>query len=615
MSFPPSPLGLRPESDARPSSFVSVLRGRALRQAERRAFTFLRDGEEEGGALSYSELDLRARALGALLQDLGADGERAMLLYPGGLEFVSAFYGCLYGGVIAVPAYPPHPSRITHTLPRLQAIISDSGATLALTTGSILSRIEPLLEENPLLASLHWVATDELGADGAQEWREPQLDGGRLAFLQYTSGSTAEPKGVMVSHANLLENSALIRQCFENGPESHCVLWLPPYHDMGLIGGVVQPVFAGFPATLMTPATFLQRPLRWLEAISRYRGTVCGGPNFAYDLCVSKTTPEQRAALDLSSWEAAFNGAEPVRAETLRRFAEAFAPSGFRPRAFYPCYGLAEATLILTGGLKSEAPVVRVFDAAALGQDRVAEAGADTRDVRALAGCGRNRPPNRLVIVNPETAEECGAGEIGEIWFAGPSAAAGYWNKPEETERTFRARLAGTGEGPFLRTGDLGFLLDGELFVTGRLKDLIIIAGRNHYPQDVERTAEQSHPALRPGCCAAFPVSVDGEERLVIAAEVERRFSTKNHPAGSDGEGTAGADVADAAGLIELSVRRAVAEQHDLHVTAVVLLRTGGIPKTSSGKIRRHACRAEYLAGRLAAFESQGAAPPEPAFN
>jgi len=590
-------------STSEPSTLVELLRWRALRQPERRAYTYLIDGEEEESHLTYAELDGQARAIGALLQRCRARGERALLLYPPGLEFVAAFFGCLYGGSIAVPVYPPHPARLNQTMPKLQAIASDAQPLVALTTSPILSIVEPMLAQAPDFQAMRWLATDTVTSDMAEEWQEPAVSSNTLAFLQYTSGSTAAPRGVMLTHGNLLYNSALIHQCFEHTSDSQGVIWLPPYHDMGLIGGVLQPLYGGFPVTLMSPLAFLQRPLRWLQAISRYKATTSGGPNFAYDLCVRKITPEKRATLDLSSWEVAFNGAEPVRAETLDRFAAAFEPGGFRREAFYPCYGLAEATLIVAGGLKAAPPVVHTVQGSALEHNRVVAASSENEGTRKLVGCGQSLLDQKIVIVDPESFTECPPDQVGEIWVSGPSIAQGYWNRPEETEATFRAYLADTGEGPFLRTGDLGFLKDTELFVTGRLKDLIIIGGHNHYPEDIEWTVERSHPSLRPGCCAAFSVDVEGEEQLVVVAEVERRHRPGQRQvrveSDLDPEHRLSLDVK----AVVRAIRQAVAEHHELQVYAVLLLEPNSIPKTSSGKIQRHACRAKFLAGSLKALE------------
>ncbi len=537
-------------SRVRPSTPAGLLRLRAAEQADREAYLFLGDGEAETERLTWGELDGRARAIAAALRETVPPGGRALLLYPPGLEFVAAFFGCLYAGVVAVPAYPPRLNDRSQS--RLRSIARDAEPRAALTTSSIAAAAGVISERVPELACSRWIATDALASGGVTDFPEP--DPSSIAFLQYTSGSTAEPKGVMVTHANLAHNERMIGEAFGMDEESVVVGWLPVYHDMGLIGNVLQPLHAGARCVLMPPVSFLQRPRRWLEAIHRYRGTTSGGPNFAYELCLRKASPE---GLDLSSWRLAFNGAEPVRASTLERFAEVFAPAGFRREAFYPCYGLAEATLFVSGG----------------------DPGQAARIEPPRVGNGHAWMDQRIVIADPETREELPPGAEGEIWIAGPSVAAGYWRNPEATERDFRACLA-DGDGPFLRTGDLG-VLEGELFVTGRIKDLIILRGRNHYPQDVELTAERSHPDIHPGGGAAFSVEIAGEERLVLVQEVERHRD-------QDLDGVAEA------------VRRAVAEEHEVQPYEVVLVRSGTVPKTSSGKVQRHAARARYLSGELA---------------
>jgi amino acid adenylation domain-containing protein len=565
------------ESTFAPATLVDLLRWRACHQGDRQAYTFLIDGERQATHLTYEELDRQARAIGTLLQQAGVAGERALLLYPPGLGYIAAFFGCLYAGVTAVPAYPPQPARLNRTLPRLEAIVSDAQAAVILTTSMIAVMGKVLLARNRSFRRMRWLATNRLARRLEEQWHDPAVGKETVAFLQYTSGSTAQPRGVMLSHNNLLHNLALIHQCFEHTPESQGVIWLPPYHDMGLIGGILQPLYGGFPVILMSPVAFLQNPLRWLQAISHYRATTSGGPNFAYDLCVRKSTPEQRASLDLRCWQVAFNGAEPIRPETLERFAAAFQVCGFRREAFYPCYGLAEATLMVSGGVVPEPPIVRTFQGTALEHHRVIETPADQDGACALVGCGRCRADQQLVIVHPETLTRCTPNQVGEIWVTGPSVAQGYWQHPDETERTFGAFLADASEGPFLRTGDLGFIRDGELFVTGRLKDLIIMRGRNLYPQDIELTVERSDPTLRPGHGVAFVVEVDGAEQLVVVQEVQRHSRSTSHAA-----------------VIE-AIRRAVAEAHDVHLYAVVLIQAGTIPKTSSSKLQRSACRSAFL--------------------
>ena len=563
-----------------PGTLIDLLRYRADHQSERGAYAFLADGEEPESSVDYDGLDRRARDVAARLQALGVtSGERILLLYPPGLEYVAAFLGCLYAGVVAVPAYPP---RLNRPISRLRAIAADSGATAALTTATVLSNLGRRLAHAPEMKSLRWLSTDD-GEDLSEGWRRPETGADTLAFLQYTSGSTAAPKGAMITHGNLLHNLEMIYHGLGHTPESRMVSWLPPYHDMGLIVGILQPLYGGFPAALMPPVSFLQRPIDWLRAISRLGADSAGAPNFAYDLCARKITQEERATLDLSNWTKAFNAAEPIRPETLDRFAEAFEPCGFRWEAFYPAYGLAEGTVFVSGGTETDPPVLLPLEGAALERDRVVAAPSpEGKDSRTLVGCGRALADQEIVVVDPQALTRCPPDRVGEVWVSGPSVAKGYWGQAEETESTFRAHLADTGEGPFLRTGDLGFLQQGELFVTGRLKDLIVVRGRNHYPQDIELTAEQSHVALRPGGGAAFSVDADGGERLVIVQELERR-----HVRSAD------------AGEVTAAVRRAVAEHHELEIHAVVLVRTGSIPKTSSGKIQRRATKAAYLEGTL----------------
>ncbi len=588
-----------PISDLEPSTLVDILRWRALHQPDLRLYTFLVDGETDEAVLTCEELNRRASAIAAALQDADLVGERALLLYPPGLEYIAGFFGCLYARVVAVPAYPPDPARLDRTLPRLQTMVADADARLALTTSPILSMGQFLFGQAPDLRALEWIATDTIADDVSDGWREPVLNSDSLAFLQYTSGSTHTPRGVMVSHGNLMYNSSLIAEAFELTPETIGVIWLPPYHDMGLIGGILQPVYYGFHCVLMSPLHFLQRPLRWLQGISRYGATVSGGPDFAYGLCARKVTPEQRDQLDLSAWSLAFNGAEPVRVDSLERFTEVFRPCGFRQEAFYPCYGLAEATLFVSGGSIAEPPVMPAFVESALEQDRVVATDPGDQNGRVLVGCGKNLPGQKIVIVDPDRLVQCPLDQVGEIWVAGPSVAQGYWNRSEETKETFQVRLADTEEGPFLRTGDLGFLKDGELFITGRFKDLIIIDGLNHYPQDIEQTVEQSHWALRPGCSAAFSIDVDARERAVVVAEVAERRKWTRYREQADLDAESESELAVGPEDVINAIRRAVAGAHDVRLHDVVLLKPRTVPKTSSGKIQRHACRDGYLAGAL----------------
>ncbi|HEX6962803.1 MAG TPA: AMP-binding protein, partial [Lacipirellula sp.] len=567
-----------------PSTLVELLQHRAAHQADDLGFRYLTDGERIAVEWTYADVDRKARAIAAALQGMGMEGERALLLYPAGLDFVAAFFGCLYAGVIAVPAYPPRRNR---NMARIDAIANDAEAKIALTTFEVLERVQTMIADTPALQRIRWRATDQWDDDLANEWRKPDVHGDTLAFLQYTSGSTGTPKGVMLTHSNLMHNSAMITYAFEHSRSNSGMFWLPLYHDMGLIGGILQPLYMGRPNTLISPTHFLQRPVRWLQAISQSGATISGGPNFAYDLCAEKVTAEQKRTLDLSRWSLAFNGAEPVRAETIDRFSKAFAECGFRREAFYPCYGLAEATLIVAGGYKNTEPVIRTYDLRALEKHEVVPAAPGSEGAHSLVGSGGNLLDQNIVIANPDTMERCAPDQVGEIWVSGPSVAQGYWKRDDATRETFQAYLK-DGRGPFLRTGDLGFLDKGELFVTGRLKDLIIVRGVNYYPQDIEASVELAHEKVKHGSGAAFAVGERGAERLVIVQELERGRNLDFNE-------------------IINAIRKRVASDYEVAVSAVVLLKTGSIPKTSSGKIQRHACQAGYLAGTLAALASWSA--------
>jgi len=568
-----------------PGHLIRALRRHADERPRQPAFVHLLNGQADHASLTYAQLDRRARAVAARLQDMGFAGQCVLLVYPPGLDFITAFFGCLYAGCVAVPTSPPHRHRM---LERFQAVVADAGARIALSNASGAARFQALMEaeksgQAATSSQLSVVATDEIPDALAERWQEPAIAPDTLAMLQYTSGSTSRPKGVMVSHGNLMANIRAIHQAFGIQDEDSSVFWLPMYHDMGLVGGVLVPVFAGATNVSLSPATFLKSPITWLAAISKYRATISGGPNFAYDLCIRKITDEQRATLDLSSWALAFVGAEPIDPGTLERFAAAFAPCGFQPSAFYPCYGLAEATLMVSGPRRGSGASVGTFRDTALTENRVEPVQNDAPQARRLVACGSPVGGLRVVIVDPHSRAEGAPGSVGEIWVAGASVGQGYWHKPGQTRRSFDARLSDTGGGPFLRTGDLGFMREGQLYVTGRLDDLIIVRGLNRYPQDIEATARGSHPLLESGYGAAFVADDHGRQRLVLVQE-----------AASNGEKdwTPALDA----------IHRAVLDEHDLALDAIVLVRSGTILRTSSGKIQRHACRAAFLAGELKAL-------------
>lgn len=564
------------DAPARSQTLDKLVRERAGYSPQRVLYTFLKDGEEDELVLTYGELDQRARRIAGWLQSIGASGVRVLLFYPPGLDFIAAFFGCLYAGAVAVPSYPP---KLNQKLARFQAIAADAQATVALTTQTILARVKTHFEDSPALAHLSWCVTDSLENSWSNQFKERALDLEAAVFIQYTSGSTSTPKGVIVSHGNLWHNEQMIQESFGQTEHSVIVGWLPLYHDMGLIGNVLQPLSIGAQCVLLSPAAFLQRPYRWLKAISRYRGTTSGGPNFAYDLCARKITPAERDTLDLSTWNVAFNGSETVRAETIERFTRQFESCGFRRQAFYPCYGLAEATLLVSARSKAAGPRVKTLQSRALQEGRVVETAEHGKDTRAVVSCGAL--VQTVGIVDPDSLTASKPGRVGEVWVAGPSVASGYWNRPRETEETFHGYLADTDDGAFLRTGDLGFLSDGELFITGRLKDLIIIRGLNHYPQELEATAAASHPALSATATVAFSVETDSAEQLVIVAEVERGRHLETQ-------------------AIITAIRDAIAEQHELNVSIVLLVKPGSVFRTSSGKLQREACKAAFLSS---AFE------------
>lgn len=552
------------------TTFTDVLDDKAHRLSNKIAYTFLVNGEVAGESLTFFELRRRALAIAAHLTCLNARGQRAILVYPQGLEFIVAFFGCLYAGVIAVPASVPSRKR---GLEILRRIASDAGANWLLSTGALLEQLAIDLGSDASLQSVSYLDTDTC-RDAVAALPPSRIASAEVALLQYTSGSSGSPRGVIVTHANLVDNQRQISRSFDLEEASVAVSWLPMFHDMGL-GTILGAAWVGCHCVLMSPQAFLQSPARWLKAISRYRAASSGGPDFAYDLCARRIAPAQRAELDLSSWRVAYNGSEPVRAATLERFVEAFAGSGFRQSAFLPVYGLAEATLLVTSENPAQAPVLRRFAPHSLEPGAAVPVEADIGQV--LVGCGRPGVGTEVQIVHPESCEVAFDGQIGEIWLRGASVALGYWGKDLETRLTFRATTS-QGDGPFLRTGDLGFLRDGELFVTGRRKDLIIVRGRNHYPQDIEDSVSSAHSALVPMASAAFSVQTELGEELVIVQEIARS-ALRTLDAGS----------------VVRAIRAAISENHALYTHAIVLLKPSALPRTTSGKVRRSACRDAFL--------------------
>lgn len=555
-----------------PDNLFEVVLARANADPSLRLYSYLSDDKEKN--LSAAELVAKATAVGGCLQKLGMAGKPVLLTCRPGLEAIVGFFGCIFAGAIAVPL--PRPSRKGRN-ERVKAVLKDCGAGAVLGFGQ---------DEIPALAELTsasrtpWLIVEDIADEHANAWRKPRLEGVTLAFIQYTSGSTGTPKGVMVSHSNVLNNAAEMHDGFDINSADRGVCWLPFYHDMGLSSGMIQPVYSGYPTAIMSPLAFSEEPLRWLQAITSLRATLSGGPNFAYDMCVQKIAPEALRELDLSSWRVAFSGSEMVRHETLQAFASRFKACGFDENALRPCYGLAEATLLVTARSSSIRSVLHV-NSELLKQGKAGDASQGTPRSKTIMGVGRAGVRNPVTVVNPETLHTCAENEIGEIWITGASVAQGYWKKLKDTRKTFHARPHGAGAGRYLRTGDLGFVRDQQLFITGRLKDLVIIRGQNFYPQDIEDTAAKSHPALNRGRGAAFSIDAAQGERLVIVQELQRKAESIDREA------------------IVRAIRESIAAEHLLHTHAVVLIRAGTLPKTTSGKIQRKVCRDEFLSGGL----------------
>jgi acyl-CoA synthetase (AMP-forming)/AMP-acid ligase II/acyl carrier protein len=571
-------------------SIIEILRHRTAETPERIAYRFISDKDHGANVLQYAELDSRAMAIGGWLTARGLTGCPIALIFAPGLDYVIAFFGVLYAGGTAVPLNPPGQRNANS---RLEAVLGDVKCSVALTSTSLLSRIVRVAEQIPCLSTVEFVTVESIPDSAASEWRDPRATPDAVALLQYTSGSTSAPKGVKLRNRNLLHNISMMTRVSGLDHSSVGVSWLPQYHDMGLVAGILMPAYAGFPVTLLSPASFLIQPVCWLEAISMYGATVSGGPNFAYEHCVRNIRQEDLTNIDLNTWRVAYSGAEPIRAQTIDRFVAMFAPCGFRRQTFFPCYGLAEATLMVSGGPVDAQPVSRWIVKAALNDGRVIEAQPDAPESVRVQASGALIADHDVVIVDPEAKTPCEDNRVGEIWVAGGSVGCGYWNRTDESEQMFEAHLADSKRGPFLRSGDLGFVHDGMLFVVGRSKDLVIIRGTNYHPQDIEQTVEECHPSLRPGCGAAFSVEIAGEERLVIVYEVDRKATSLLH------------------NTIVDSIVENVAERHGLRVFAIVLIKQGTIFKTTSGKIQRQRNRSAFLANDLAVIGEWRPPPSE----
>ena len=571
------------DSASTATSFVDILRRRAVDDGSRIAFSWLDDSGHDTDRLTYFELDRQAQAVAGRLQTLDGYGRRALLVFPPGLSFISAFFGCLYAGTIAVPSSTPRRHRADE---RLSSIARNSQADFLLSTSNFTSRKADYCNHNSDLAGLAWLAVDQIISSSESSWQYPKLSRDNIALLQYTSGSTADPKGVIITHDNLLANQARLTAALKTDAEDVYVSWIPFFHDLGLIGAITGAVYVGCRSFHFSPAAFLQNPRLWLEAITRFKGTLTTAPNFAFDLCVRAIGPEERVGLNLRSLRAAVNAAEPVRAETQDRFVMAFESCGFHHDQFAPTYGLAEATLFVSGGVLENPPLVRSVSIHALREGTVVPVPPNDSASKKFVACGAVRDQSGIKIVDPDSLIECDQNRVGEIWVRNSHISPGYWNQPEESRAAFQAYLKDSREGPFLRTSDLGFILDDHLFVSGRLKDIIIIHGSNYYPQDIELSIQKSHPALQRGSGAAFGIDSGYEELLVVAQEVKRKYRNSY-------------DI----GEIAAAARRAVALDHGIALDGLILVAPLKISKTTSGKIRRLAAREAFIDGTLAILD------------
>jgi acyl-CoA synthetase (AMP-forming)/AMP-acid ligase II len=583
---PSEPIRPRAKAPREARSLADLLHYRAANQPNDVAYIFLPDRGGEPRQLTFAGLYGQARTVALTLAERGQRGDRAALLFPPGLDFIVAYFGCVLAGVIAVPMMVP---RRGGSRDASAAIFADCAPRFAMTCRDLITGPRPDLAERFPGSELGWLFVDApLAATGQCDGALSAPERSDIAFLQYTSGSTSAPKGVVVSHGNLLENLEMIRIAFGNTARSTHVSWVPHYHDMGLIVNILQALYVGALCVLLPPVSFMQRPLSWLRAIHDYRAEVAGGPNFAFDLCVRRHRAEQMQGVDLSCWKLAYNGAEPVRADTIERFAATFAPYGFAANSAHPAYGMAEATLLISASHRGAGPVTRAVSRRDGLQHDQAISPTNDEDARVLVGCGRPLAGERLAIVDPESRRRLPRCSIGEVWVAGPHVARGYWRNPEATDSVFRAAIDGEASGCWLRTGDLGFLDESdELYITGRIKEMIIIRGINHYPHDIENTVQDCDPALRRHCGAAFGVSdPNNEEQLIIVQEVERTHRLRLDT-----------------GEIIAAIREAITREHDIAARDIVLIRTGTLPQTTSGKIQRNLARQFYLAGRLAVLQ------------
>jgi acyl-CoA synthetase (AMP-forming)/AMP-acid ligase II/acyl carrier protein len=559
-------------------NMVELLIKRLKDHPDKTVYILLEDGVNEKNSITYAVMVAMAKAIAVTLLKNGTKGDRVMLLFSTGIEFITSLYGCFFAGMIAVPAYPPRRNKPNE---RFISIIENSKPAFILSNSLIYEDLNKYHKGNAFSEEICQLVYEEIPSELSEEWLNPNVQADDIALLQYTSGSTGTPNGVMVSHGNIMHNSECIKQSFGFDENSIGVNWLPNFHDMGLIGCLIQAAYLGGSNVIIPPLSFLKNPANWFRMITKYKATTGGGPNFAFDYCMEKVTDEEISEFDLSSLRTLYCGAEPIRKNTLESFTDKFRKAGFSGTQFFPCYGMAESVLITTGGDFKAKPIYLSIDPQAIEENKVLPVRAE-KDGRMLTACGYPWLGMGVLIVNPETSTPSPAGEIGEIWVKGPSVAKGYWKDKQSTEKTFNAFISGTEDGPYLRTGDLGFIHEGQLYVSGRMKDLIIIRGSNFYPNDIEHSAENSNPALRQNACAAFSTDIDGEEKLLIVMEVERTHMREMNEE-----------------QVFEDIREAVFAGHGIQPHAITLIRTGSILKTSSGKIQRFALRKAWLRQEL----------------
>jgi acyl-CoA synthetase (AMP-forming)/AMP-acid ligase II len=566
---------MRAQTTSTVTTLVELARRRAQNTPDELIYAYSHTPKQDSDLMTYAQLDARAAALAAHLQAICEPGARVILLLEAGLDFVVSFFACLYAGLIAVPV----PVRPRLLIRDIEHVAMDSGASAVVS-----SRTLPVLIEegsSGLLRRLPEVLVHAISGAAPDQWQPPQIRFDNIAFLQYTSGSTGSPKAVLVGHGNLIDNLGFIHQKFRINTDSRAVIWLPPYHDMGLIGGILSPLYSGFPVLLMSSLTMIHNPLNWLKAIAQFRGTISGGPNFGYELCLRRCTSEAVSGLDLSSWSVAFVGAEPVRPHVLKSFAECFAPAGFKPESFFPVYGMAESTLLISAGEVGAGAKIFHLDREDLKKHKATITTPGAEHSIRFVGCGSQGSNNSIHVVDPDTLELCPEMQVGEIWLQGPSVAQGYWCNKDATNATFAATLKGGSPEKYLRTSDLGFLMNGELVVTGRLKDVIIIRGRNYYPEDLEATVQESHPSFKAGKSVVFTIGDYGEELIVIQ---EARPNLLK-------EGT----LPD----LQVAIRQAISVQHGLEARQIRFVAPGSILRTTSGKLRRRATKELFVKGGL----------------